>query len=63
MIPNEDLLISSEEMSRRGAIILAQQPPVTYEQALAQVKRLREMPKVKEEDKKRYLINNGKPPQ
>lgn len=41
MIPKENLIISFEEAAIRGKEIIARQPPVTYEQALAQVERLK----------------------
>lgn len=58
MKPEKDFNISFEENARRGLEIIAKQPPVTYEQALEQVNRLRENSKVKESDKKRNRIKS-----
>jgi hypothetical protein len=48
MIPEANLKISFEELSLRGQKIIAQQPEISYAQALAQVQRLKEMSKVKQ---------------
>ena len=52
MIPEKNLKISFDELSLRGKKILEQQPPVTYEQAFAQVQRLKKNSKVNQSSKK-----------
>ena len=53
MKQNENLKISFEEASLRGLRIIAQQPAISYAQALAQVQRLKETSKVISSSKKR----------
>lgn len=52
MIPEKNLKISLEELSLRAQKILEQQPPVTYEQAVAQVQRLKKNSKINQSLKK-----------
>jgi hypothetical protein len=52
MIPEENLKISFEELALRGQQILAQQPEISYAEALAQVQRLKEISKVNQSSKK-----------
>lgn len=52
MIPEANLKISLTELSLRGQQIIAQQPEISYAQALAQVQRLKETSKVKQSQKK-----------
>ncbi|SFD60526.1 hypothetical protein SAMN05518672_102584 [Chitinophaga sp. CF118] len=51
MIPEANLKISLTELSLRGQQIIAQQPGISYAQALAQVQRLKEISKVKQSQK------------
>jgi hypothetical protein len=46
MIPEIKLKISLQEMSARGAKIIAQQPDISYEEALHQVQWLKKNSKV-----------------
>jgi len=52
MIPEANLKISLTELSLRGQQIIAQQPEISYAQALAQVQRLKETSKVSQQSKK-----------
>jgi len=52
MIPEAELKISLEELAFRGNRIIAAQPPVSYEDAVRQVKWLKEHSKVKQSSKK-----------
>ena len=46
MIPEKNLKISLEELSLRERKIIAQQPEISYAQALEQVQRLKKISKV-----------------
>ena len=52
MIPEVKLKISLQELSSRGARIIAQQSGIAYAQALQQVRRLKKTSKVKPSLKK-----------
>jgi uncharacterized protein YfeS len=52
MIPEVKLKISLQELSLRGAMIIAQQPEISYAQAFQQVQRLKKTSKVKHSLKK-----------
>ena len=55
MIPEKNLKISFEELSLRGKKIIAQQPEISYAQALEQVQRLKKNSKVNQLSKKRTV--------
>ncbi len=52
MIPDEKLKISLQEMSLRGARILAQQSEISFAAALQQVQWLKQISKVTQSSKK-----------
>lgn len=52
MIPKENLEMSFEELALKGKEILTQQPEISYEQALAQVQRLKDMSVVNQSEKR-----------
>lgn len=52
MIPDSKLKISFQEMALRGVEVLAQQPKITFSQAVEQAQRLKENSKVHSSSKK-----------
>jgi hypothetical protein len=59
MIPEANLKISFTELSLKGQQIIAQQPEISYAQALAQVQRLKEISKVNQSQKRAGQILKG----
>lgn len=55
MKSDKNFKISFEELALQQRKILAKQPPVTFEQALTQVKQLKENSKVKDTEKKNRI--------
>jgi hypothetical protein len=57
MIPEAKLKISLQEMSLKGAQILAQRSETTYAQAFQQAQRLKQTSKVNSSSKKNMLVS------